>query len=100
MANQNVSCANSAQNLRDDIRESLCDGKASGGEADRDRRIEVASRYMADSIGHSKNCQAEGLRNAKEANTDFRELGRKNALPHPPKTSQNVPMNSAKNFRM
>ena len=69
---------------------------AAGPQAERHRRVEMAAGDVADGIGHGEHGEAEGERDAGEADADDREsAAASTALPQPPSTSQNVPKNSA-----
>ena len=94
-----------AQHLGDDVGHQILRREAaSGDEPDGHGRVEVAARDVADGVGHRQHRQAEGEGHAEEADADVEgsalELGAerphaRTALPQPPNTSQNVPMNSA-----
>ena len=64
---------------------------AAGGEPDGDRGVDVRAGDVADGVGHGEHGEAEGQRDAVEADS----LPAMTAAPQPPKTSQNVPRNSA-----
>jgi hypothetical protein len=49
--------------------------------------------------GGSSRPMVEGQGDASKANPEARKPAARTALPQPPKTSQNVPINSAPNFR-
>src|SRR5689334_2600982 len=68
-------CSDHATNdLRHDIRNHILHRKApASGEADSDRRVEMASRDMADGVSHCEHSQAEGERDTKQADADLRE---------------------------
>src|SRR5882724_173569 len=60
------------ENLRDHIGQNLTGRKAAAGsKTNRHRRIEMATRHMADRIGHRDHAQAEGERHADQADTDL-----------------------------
>src|SRR6478609_1981635 len=62
--------------LSQDIGRQLGDGKAlGGGESDRDGRIQVAARYMADGVSHRQDSQAKGESHPKKSNAKDRKGG-------------------------
>ena len=67
-----------ADHLRDDVGNDLLGGKAAaGGKPDRDGRVEMAARDMADGVGHRHHGQPEGERHAEQADADLRENRRR-----------------------
>ena len=48
---------------------------AADGEAERDGRVEVAARDRADGVGHGQDRQAEGERDAGEADAELGKAG-------------------------
>ena len=65
-----------ADHLRDDVGHDIGGLELSGGpEPDRDRRIEVAARDVADGIGHREHGQAEGEGDPEEADAERRKGG-------------------------
>jgi hypothetical protein len=63
-----------AENLRDHIRQDLAGRKATaGGKTNRHGGIEMATRHMADRVGHRDHAQAERERHADQADADLRK---------------------------
>jgi hypothetical protein len=94
-----------AGHLGDDVRDEVLGREtAAGPQADADRRIEVRAGDMAERIGAGHHGQAEGERYAEEPDTQriavTPNLAASTALPQPPRTSQNVPRDSADNLPM
>ena len=67
---------NRAGQLSEDIGQQLAGRSAAAGkQADRNRRVEMSARDVADRIGHRHDGQAEGQRHADQANANFGESG-------------------------
>ena len=65
-----------ADHLGDPVGDELAPGEAAAdGEAERDRRVEVAAGDRADGVGHGEHGQAEGERDAGEADAELGEAG-------------------------
>jgi hypothetical protein len=58
----------------------------------------MPARDVTDGIGHGQDRQAEGHRHTDEADPEFGETGGNNGAAKAPKTSQNLPKNSAESF--
>jgi len=66
----------SADDLGDDVRNDVSGGKTSArGQSHGDRWVEMASRNVADRIGHGHHGEAESERNAEKADADLRKAG-------------------------
>src|SRR5208282_5723879 len=74
---ENGRCENRAQNLHDDVRDHVRAGEtAAGPESDRNRRVDMASGYVPDRVGHREQRQSERERDTGEADAKVREARR------------------------
>ncbi len=65
-----------ADDLRDGVGQDVLPGEAAAcRQANRDGRVEVTARDVADGIGHREHRQAEGERHAEQADAHVREAG-------------------------
>ncbi len=72
MTIEHAAASDRAQHLGDDVGQELAAREpAAGPEPDRDRRIEVAARDVPDGVGHRQHGQAEGQRDAEEADAQL-----------------------------
>jgi len=55
----------------------------------------MAARNVTDRIGHGQDSGSEGQGHAIKSNAELGKAAASTALPHPPNTSQNVPIDSA-----
>jgi len=85
-----------AEDLRNNIMRELRRLESSSrGKPDRYRGVQVAPRDVADRECHRKHRKTECQGNSQEADSTPGKAAASTALPQPPSTSQNVPINSA-----
>ncbi|MOA17077.1 hypothetical protein D3C78_1373190 [compost metagenome] len=71
---EDTACGNAAQHLGDDVgQQFLCLETAAGPKANRNRRVQVAARYVAYGEGHGEHGQAECQRYAVQPDPDLGE---------------------------
>jgi len=85
--------------LRDDVGDHAGGRNSSGhGKPQRHRRIEMPAGNSADRKRHGQNSEIECEGDPEQADADLRKCGGKHRTRQPPRTSQNVPRNSAQSL--
>ncbi len=85
--------------LRDPVGEDVLRLESPAGEeAERDGRIEVGARDVADGVGHRTTVSPKASDTPTKPMPSSGNAAARTALPHPPNTSQNVPSASATSF--
>ena len=97
---QDARAGDGAQHLRDDVRRRARDA---GTRRPATRpSVTAGFRWQPEmcpmAIGHRQHGESEGERDAEQADADLGKAAASTALPQPPRTSQNVPRNSATNL--